>query len=62
MVSCRARNVPNAPIVRAELLLFDKHLKDVITLADEADSQLKQTPIRYMEVEVAKQSKGTSNC
>jgi hypothetical protein len=32
-------------------------LKDVITVADEADSQLKQTTIRYMEVEALKRSK-----
>jgi hypothetical protein len=35
-------------------------LKDVITVADEADSQLKQTTIRYMEVEALKRSEGTS--
>jgi hypothetical protein len=29
-------------------------LKDVITVADEADSQLKQTTIRYMEAEARK--------
>ena len=32
-------------------------LKDVITVADEADSQLKQTTIRYMEAEALKRSK-----
>src|SRR3984893_2565957 len=32
-------------------------LKDVITVADEADSQLKQTTIRYMETEAVKRSK-----
>ena len=35
-------------------------LKDVITVADEADSQLKQTTIRYMEAEALKRSEGTS--
>src|SRR3984893_2030141 len=35
-------------------------LKDVITVADEADSQLKQTTIRYMEVEALKRSEGIS--
>ena len=35
-------------------------LKDVITVADEADSQLRQTTIRYMEVEALKRSEGTS--
>src|SRR6202047_4369367 len=35
-------------------------LKDVITVADEADSQLKQTTIRYMELEALKRSEGTS--
>jgi hypothetical protein len=33
-------------------------LKDVITVADEADSQLKQTTIRYMEMEALKRSEG----
>ena len=32
-------------------------LKDVITVADEADSQLKQTTIKYMEAEAHKRSK-----
>jgi hypothetical protein len=32
-------------------------LKDVITVADEADSQSKQTTIRYMEAETHKRSK-----
>jgi hypothetical protein len=32
-------------------------LKDVITVADEADSQLKQTTTRYMEAEAVKQRK-----
>jgi hypothetical protein len=36
-------------------------LKDVITVADEADSQLKQTTIRYMEAEAFKRSEGASN-
>ena len=36
-------------------------LKDVITVADEADSQLKQTTIRYMEAEALKRSEGISN-
>jgi hypothetical protein len=31
-------------------------LKDVITVADEADSQLKQTTIRYMEAEALKRT------
>ena len=35
-------------------------LKDVITVADEADSQLKQTTIRYMETEALKRSEGIS--
>jgi hypothetical protein len=35
-------------------------LKDVITVADEADSQLKQTTIRYMEAEALKRSEGIS--
>src|SRR5580704_6971494 len=41
---------------------IDSHelLKDVITVADEADSQLKQTTIRYMEAEALKRSEGTS--
>ena len=33
-------------------------LKDVITVADEADSQLKETTIRYMEAEAFKRSEG----
>jgi hypothetical protein len=36
-------------------------LKDVITVADEADSQLKQTTIRYMEAEALKRSEGIIN-
>jgi hypothetical protein len=35
-------------------------LKDVITVADEADSQLKQTTIGYMEAEALKRSHGDS--
>jgi hypothetical protein len=35
-------------------------LTDVMTVADEADSQLKQTTIRYMEAEAWKRSEGTS--
>jgi hypothetical protein len=35
-------------------------LTDVITVADEADSQLKQTTIRYMEAEALKRSQSDS--